>query len=68
VRFRYLLSLNIPITNELMSKNTFYFSAYNEIFLNAQSPVFDQDRVYGAVGYALLINTKDRTGRYDPAI
>jgi hypothetical protein len=53
VRFRYFLSFNIPITGSSMSKNTVYFSAYNEIFLNAQKPVFDQDRVYGAFGYVI---------------
>jgi hypothetical protein len=36
-----------------MSKNTFYFSTYNEIFLRAEKPVFDQDRVYGALGYVI---------------
>jgi hypothetical protein len=36
-----------------MSKNTLYFSAYNEIFLNAEKPVFDQDRMYGAFGYVI---------------
>jgi Protein of unknown function (DUF2490) len=53
VRFRYFLSFNIPITDKTMSKNTLYFSAYNEIFLNAEKPVFDQDRVYGAFGYVI---------------
>lgn len=53
VRFRYFLSLNIPITGKTMSKNTLYLSAYNEIFLNAEKPIFDQDRVYGALGYVI---------------
>jgi hypothetical protein len=37
-----------------MSKNTvLFFHAYNEIFLRAEKPVFDQDRVYGALGYVI---------------
>jgi len=39
-----------------MSKTALYASAYNEIFLNAQSPVFDRDRLYAGMGY--VINSK----------
>lgn len=49
LRFRYFLSLNIPLS----ASNKFYFSAYNEIFLNTQSSIFDRNRVYGGLGYKL---------------
>jgi len=58
-RLRYFLSANIPLNHKTMSKNTVYLSAYNEVFLNAQSPVFDRNRLYGAVGY--VINKHFRT-------
>ncbi|WP_415374338.1 DUF2490 domain-containing protein [Patiriisocius sp. Uisw_017] len=44
-RARYLLRLTYPITE------TWYVSAYNEIFINLQEPIFGQNRLYGAVGY-----------------
>ncbi|TCJ17599.1 DUF2490 domain-containing protein [Flaviaesturariibacter flavus] len=51
VRFRYFLSLNLPINKPEMTKGAFYLSAYNEIFVNARAPLFDRDRIYGALGY-----------------
>ncbi|TAH29167.1 MAG: DUF2490 domain-containing protein [Cytophagales bacterium] len=51
VRFRYFLSINIPINNKTMTAKTVYASAYNEIFVNGQKPVFDRNRLYGAIGY-----------------
>jgi hypothetical protein len=53
MRFRYFLSFNIPITKEVIESKVVYLSAYNEIFLRSKDPVFDQDRIYGAVGYAI---------------
>ncbi|HNH23202.1 MAG TPA: DUF2490 domain-containing protein [Ferruginibacter sp.] len=53
VRFRYFLACNIPLNNKTMSRNTVYLSAYNELFLNAESPVFDRNRLYGAIGYVI---------------
>jgi hypothetical protein len=53
MRFRYFLSFNIPIIKEVIESKVVYLSAYNEIFLRSKDPVFDQDRIYGAVGYAI---------------
>jgi hypothetical protein len=47
------LSFNIPISKEVIESKVVYLSAYNEIFLRSKDPVFDQDRIYGAVGYAI---------------
>lgn len=41
---------------------TFYASAYNEIFLNFKEPVFDRDRLYAGLGYAINKNIKVETG------
>jgi hypothetical protein len=53
MRFRYMLGLNIPINNKEMLPKTIYASVYNEIFLNFNSPAFDRNRVYGALGYVI---------------
>jgi hypothetical protein len=53
MRFRYFLSLNLPLNKNEMVKDAFYLSLYNEIFLQDQEPVFDRDRLYGALGYVM---------------
>jgi hypothetical protein len=58
LRFRYFLSLNIPINKKEMTDNTVYFTAYNEIFLNVKSPVFDRNRLYGGLGFVINKNFK----------
>lgn len=52
-RFRYFLSLNIPLNNTELVKNTWYLSAYNEVFLNLKDTVFDRNRLYAGLGYTL---------------
>lgn len=51
LRFRYFLSLNIPLQNNEDGNNPWYLSAYNEIFLNSESSIFDRNRLYGGLGY-----------------
>jgi hypothetical protein len=58
MRFRYFLSLNIP----LKSTSPLYISAYNEIFLNTKSAIFDRNRVFGGIGYHLSDNIRMETG------
>lgn len=60
MRFRYFLGLNVAISKPTLSANTFYFSGYNEIFLNAEPSVFDRNRLYGGLGYKVskLIKTE----------
>lgn len=53
VRFRYFLAVNKPLNKKQMVKNAVYLSAYNEVFLHANKPVFDRNRLYGAVGYCI---------------
>lgn len=60
LRFRYFLSLNIALSNKEMIDNTFYLSAYNEIFLNTQGDVFDRDRIYAGLGFRL-----NQTARFE---
>ena len=51
LRLRYFLGVKIPLQNRAEGKNPLYISAYNEIFLNTKSSVFDRNRVYGGLGY-----------------
>ena len=48
MRFRYFLGLNVLLSKK--ETNRLYFSAYNEIFLNTKSSIFDRNRVYGGIG------------------
>ena len=52
MRFRYFLGVNVPLTTK------YYASAYNEIFINSKSAVFDRNRIYGGIGYHLNKNTR----------
>ncbi len=62
MRFRYFLSVNIPFNKKTVEKNAWYLSAYNEIFLHLNSPVYDRDRIYGALGYAINNRLRFETG------
>ena len=62
MRFRYFLGLTIPLTKKENGRNDFYLSAYNEIFLNTESSVFDRNRVYGGFGYKINKNIRIETG------
>lgn len=62
MRFRYMLGLNIPITQKEMLPKTLYASVYNEVFLHFDSPVFDRNRVYGALGYVINKNMRIEAG------
>jgi len=62
VRFRYFLALNVPVNKKTMIKNAWYLSAYNEIFLNAEQPLYDRNRAYGAVGYVFNKNWRAEAG------
>ncbi|KFF02112.1 DUF2490 domain-containing protein [Chryseobacterium luteum] len=62
MRFRYMIGLNIPVNKKEMLPNSLYVSVYNEIFLNLDSPVFDRNRVYGALGYVINKNMRVEAG------
>lgn len=52
-RFRYFLGVNLPLNKPRMEAGACYVSAYNEFFLHLDRPVFDRNRVYGALGWVL---------------
>lgn len=51
LRYRYMLGINIPLNNKVMTDNTWYISVYDEIFLNSKNVVFDRNRLYAGPGY-----------------
>jgi hypothetical protein len=51
-RFRYGLFFQLPFNKPGLTKGAVYLSLSNELFLQPKSPVFDRDRIYGALGYA----------------
>ena len=53
MRLRYFLAAKIPLVKADDGYSKFYLSAYNEVFLNTKSAVFDRNRVYGGLGYQL---------------
>ena len=62
MRFRYFLGLNIPLINKEKEINNYYFSAYNEIFLNSKSSIFDRNRVFAGLGYNINKNVRLEAG------
>jgi len=62
LRFRYFLSLNVALKNNESGENPFYLSAYNEIFLNSKSSIFDRNRVYAGLGYNVNKNVRIELG------
>lgn len=60
MRFRYFLALNIPFSNN--ENNRYYISAYNEIFLNTQTSIFDRNRVYAGLGFKINNSIKIEAG------
>ncbi len=55
-RYRYCLSLDIPLNNAELESRTVYASFYNEIFIHGQKTadsraVFDRNRIYLGAGY-----------------
>jgi len=62
LRFRYFLALAIPLTNKTMIDKTFYFSLYNELFINSVVNQFDRNRLYAGFGYKLNKNIRLELG------
>ena len=58
----HFLALNVPLGDQSNPKNKMYLSAYNEIFLNAESAVFDRNRLYGGLGYRMNKNLRMELG------
>ena len=62
MRLRYFLAFKVPILKTETSPTKLYPSAYNEVFLNTESDVFDLNRLYGGLGYQLNNNVRIEAG------
>jgi hypothetical protein len=62
MRFRYFLSFKLPLAMDENEDYNWYASAYNEIFLNTESAIFDRNRLYGGLGYKLNKNVRFELG------
>ncbi|MCH4822309.1 DUF2490 domain-containing protein [Gramella lutea] len=75
-RYRYNLFLNIPLNQPNLNKNSIYLAFYNELFINGQKDIgngrqvelFDRNRLYGALGYALKDNLKVQFGYMEQSL
>ena len=69
-RYRYNLFINIPLNQPNLNKDAIYLALYNEVFINGQRDIgngrsveiFDRNRFYSALGYALKDNLKIQAG------
>lgn len=62
MRFRYFLSLKVPLWKKENQESKYYLSAYNEIFLNTKTSIFDRNRLYGGIGYNINKNIRLEAG------
>ena len=69
-RYRYNLFINIPVNNETLVKDTWYFAFYNELFINGERKIgnnqsvqfFDRNRTYLGLGYTVNMNIRFQIG------
>ena len=69
-RYRYNISLNLPLNQTDLSQSSIYLALYNELFINGQRDIgdgrqvelFDRNRLYGALGYSLRNNLRLQVG------
>ena len=62
MRLRYFLAAKIPLQKTESGGSKLYLSAYNEVFLNTKSAVFDRNRIYAGVGFQLTKNIRMEAG------
>jgi len=62
MRFRYFLAAKVALNKPKIEDNTFYLSAYNELFIHGQNTYFDRNRIYGGLGFALKPSLKFELG------
>lgn len=61
-RFRYRLNMLIPLNTRQFKPGTWFISAYDEIFLNNQTPHFERNRFYVGAGYQINNNWTVQAG------
>jgi hypothetical protein len=53
LRSRYFLSAQAPLNGKGLNKNAVYGAFFNELFVDIKNLVFDRNRLYGGIGYAM---------------
>ncbi len=65
-RARYRLMVNIPLNSATISKGTLFISVYDEVMINfgknSGKNIFDQNRIYGALGYQISPSANVQVG------
>ncbi len=69
-RYRYKVSINVPLNKATLERKAIYLAFYDEIFLNGQRDIgngnqveiFDRNRLYMAVGYIIQNGVQVRLG------
>lgn len=69
-RYRYTLFMNLPINKPSVQMGAVYLALYNELFINGQRDIgdgrqvelFDRNRTYLGIGYAMLDNLRVQAG------
>lgn len=71
-RMRYMLSITLPLNKKEIQKDALFIRCYDEAFVsfgsNVQRNIFDQNRLYIALGYQLLPATNIQAGYMDQLI
>ena len=62
LRGRYFISVQKPLKGKVISKNSSYISAYNELFLDIKNSRFDRNRLYLGLGYGITEHIRIETG------
>ncbi|MCB0490237.1 MAG: DUF2490 domain-containing protein, partial [Cyclobacteriaceae bacterium] len=61
-RARYRLMITVPLSKPAMEDKTIFLAVYDELFMNIDNSPFDQNRLYGALGYRLNKNLSFQGG------
>ena len=61
-RFRYRLSLTIPLNSPEIKAGTYFLQSWNEIFFTDREPFFERNRIYIGGGYRLNKTVTFQTG------
>lgn len=61
-RFRYRIGANIPLTKKSLTSNSFYLTAWNEIFFTDNEPYFERNRFFIGCGYEVSPQLAIQTG------
>ena len=61
-RLKYRLNTVVPINNKKIIAGTFYVSGWDEVYFTNSDPHYEQNRIYGGVGYDVSSHLTLQTG------